>query len=148
VEACSIVTPGSAAPFGATWPAPKSNASPAVAPFSFVTSCRAVSMNADLIWSGDQSGWAWVSSAARPAICGDDIDVPLMDWNSSPGAPRNGVGDAPARMLTPGAVMSGFRMAASAPFGPRDENSAMTEPGVAVATPWAIAALGPVVPAM
>ena len=34
-------------------------------------------MSADLIIIGDQSGCRSLSSAARPATCGLDIDVPL-----------------------------------------------------------------------
>ena len=37
----------------------------------------AVVISADLIAAGDHSGWASASSAAAPATCGADIDVPL-----------------------------------------------------------------------
>src|SRR3989449_1483634 len=48
-------------------------------------------------------GWAWRVSAATPATCGDDIDVP-----ESP-APALPVPMAVEMMLTPGAVTSGLR---------------------------------------
>src|SRR5215207_6849204 len=100
-------------------------------------------MNADLIIAGVQSGWAWTSKAPIPATCGLDIDVPLIDWNNCPGAPPNGVGVLPARMLTPAAVMSGLMMSRAPPFGPRDEKSAIHGAGIATFSPpkiWPVAA--------
>src|SRR5262245_18419244 len=66
-------------------PLPRSNGSAGVLRSSLTTSVVAVVMRADLIWPGPQSGWAALSSKAAPATCGDDIDVPAIAWNSSPG---------------------------------------------------------------
>ena len=44
----------------------------------------AVVISADLIAIGDQSGCSSLNSAARPATCGLDIDVPLKISNSRP----------------------------------------------------------------
>ena len=49
-----------------------------------------------------QSGWAWRTSAAMPATCGDAIEVPESTY------PRFPVPEAVDRMLTPGAAMSGL----------------------------------------
>jgi hypothetical protein len=65
-------------------------------------------------------------------MCGLDIEVPPIAWNSCPGKPRNAVGVFAARIWTPGAVMSGFsrspvlRVLGSS--GPRDENAAIVLP--------------------
>ena len=70
-------------------------------------------------------------SAADPAMCGLDIDVPAIDWNSSPCGP-DGMptwrGDAPARIWTPGAVMSGLLTPSDWAGPPRELNDAMTSP--------------------
>src|SRR5918994_7588619 len=102
-----------------------SNGSAGVVRFSLVTSCRPVVISADLIIAGDHDRWACRSKAATPATWGLDIDVPWIAWNSWPGAPRNGVGEFPARICTPGAVTSGLMMSWAPPFGPRDEKPAM-----------------------
>ena len=65
----------------------------------------AVVISADLIAIGDQSGWSCLNSAAMPAMCGADIDVPLNRSNSRPRCPG---GATAARTSTPGAPMSGF----------------------------------------
>src|SRR5438874_1103375 len=57
------------------------------------------------------AGWAWRVSAATPATCGEDIDVPE---SASPALP---VPMAVEMMLTPGAVTSGLRPL-SPPRGP------------------------------
>src|SRR3954451_20601950 len=78
-----------------------------------------------------------MSSAETPAECGDDIDVPAIAWYSSPAGPLAGsigVGVLPARICTPGAVMSGLR---KSPIGPRELNDAMTSPLSLVAWPSA-----------
>ena len=112
-----------------TRPPPKSNGSAGVTRSSLTTSVIAVVISADLIAPGVQSGWSAFSRIADPAMCGDDIEVPAMAWKYSPGGPpgprlrRTGV--LPARICTPGAVMSGLR---NWPPGPRDENAAMTSP--------------------
>src|SRR2546426_538563 len=56
-------------------------------------------------------GWAWRVSAATPATCGEDIDVPES------AAPALPVPMAVEMMLTPGAVTSGLRPL-SPPRGP------------------------------
>ena len=107
-------------------------------------------MIADLAIAGDHVGFACLISAKMPATCGLDMDVPLIDWNSSPGDPRVAVGVFPARMFTPGAVTSGLMMSAFAgdPTGPLDEKSAMLLPGALVLRESWIAAVAPVVDAM
>src|SRR6266511_1869963 len=93
-------------------------------------------ISADRTAAGDQLGWELINSAARPAVCGLDIEVPLIDWNSWPGAPRKAVGVLPARMFTPGAVTSGLRMSPPpAMLGPRDEKSAIVLPPPKVRVP-------------
>src|SRR5438034_3875382 len=91
-------------------------------------------------------------SAATPAECGLDIDVPAMAWKNWPcgpgvtyGAPVLVVGwycgVMPARICTPGAVTSGLM---KSPTGPRDENAAITSPRTRVAVPLAQVAFTPV----
>ncbi|KAL0914592.1 hypothetical protein M5K25_014953 [Dendrobium thyrsiflorum] len=94
----------------------------------------AVVINADFIAAGLQSGCSSLRSAARPLTCGHDIDVPEMMLNStrresvvSPVGPMAPV--HPARMLTPGAIKSGFKISGVTAFGPRDENAATTGDG-------------------
>ena len=48
-------------------------------------------------------GWAWRTSAAMPATCGEAIEVPERKYPLFPDP------DAVERMLTPGAEMSGLR---------------------------------------
>src|SRR5687767_2368009 len=50
-----------------------------------------------------QVGCAWRTRAATPATCGEAIEVPESTYPLSP------VPDAVETVLTPGAVMSGFR---------------------------------------
>src|SRR5438046_5011938 len=57
------------------------------------------------------AGWAWRVSAATPATCGEDIDVPES------AAPALPVPMAVEMILTPGAVTSGLRPL-SPPRGP------------------------------
>jgi hypothetical protein len=71
-------------------------------------------MIADLIAAGLQSGWRALRSPAMPATCGHDMDVPdsalkrtRRSSKASPVGPACPVNAA--RMLTPGAVMSGCR---------------------------------------
>ena len=86
-----------------------------------------VVISADLIAIGDQSGWSCLNSAAMPAMCGADIDVPLKRSNSRPRCPG---GATAASTSTPGAPMSGFRRSpAPATSGPREEKSAMNGAG-------------------
>src|SRR4051794_449341 len=84
-------------------------------------------INADLIAIGLQSGCRCLSSAASPATCGLDIDVPLSKLKESPLAPG---GATEARMSWPGAIRSGFRRSPPpARKGPRDENAAVCGDG-------------------
>ena len=109
-----------------------SNGSAGVTRSSLTTSVMAVVIIADLICPGVQSGCRAASRMAEPAMCGDDIDVPAIAWKNSPGglppstgSGAGGVGEAPARICTPGAVMSGLM---KWPPGPRDEKAAITSP--------------------
>ncbi len=100
-------------------------------------------MRADLAAAADQRGCACLIRAKRPATCGLDIDVPLIDWNSSPGTPKFGTGVLPARTFTPGAVTSGLMMSSATVFEPRDEKLAIQGASISVNTPpliWATAA--------
>src|SRR5450830_2113857 len=84
-------------------------------------------MSADLASAALQSGCAWRIRAYAPATTGLDIDVPAIAWNSSPAAlpvPGSGVGEAPARTWTPGAITSGLMMSSDTGSGPREENTA------------------------
>ena len=62
-----------------------------------------------------------------PATIGLAIDVPLIAWNSWPGADTDGsdTGLLPASTCMPGAVRSGLITSAAAGFGPRDEKLAI-----------------------
>src|SRR5881396_2602369 len=75
---------------------------------------------ADLTCAGDQVGWSSRSTAAEPAICGVDIDVPLKKAHPVPspghvsGLPTHVI---ELRTLTPTEVRSGFT-AKSTAVGP------------------------------
>ena len=143
----SSTRPGSAALFGSISPEPLSKALASVTPSSFSTSGLALVISDDFSSAGVNSGWSCVSSAAAPATCGEAIEVPLIDWNSSPGFSSEltaGSGAAAARMFTPGAVTSGFGMSGTAVCGPRDENAARMPPrGRPVALPAVSSAVVP-----
>ena len=69
-------------------------------------------------------------------MCGDDIEVPAMArkyWPGGPPAGSSGVGVWPARICTPGAVMSGLM---NWPPGPREEKLAITSPVPMAFSPW------------
>ena len=84
---------------------------------------NAVIIRADLVSETVQSEWTARTSAAEPAACGLDIDVPLM----VPYAPRL-MGNA-AKMSTPGPVISGLVMSwYGAGSGPRKLKSAKMSP--------------------
>src|SRR5918994_5091422 len=84
-------------------------------------------MSADLIIIGDHAGRSSFMNAPIPAMCGLDIDVP---WRLSKLRPLFPAGDTAARMSTPGAEMSGFRMSPFvARLGPRDEKAAISGAG-------------------
>ncbi len=88
-------------------PAPISNGVAGVLRSSALTFVSAVVMIADFATAALHLGCACLTRAKTPATCGLDIEVPPMDWKSSPGTyPGSGNTEAPAGMLTPGAVMS------------------------------------------
>src|SRR5437764_4070337 len=72
--------------------------------------------------SGVQSGCFCLISSESPAMCGDDIDVPL---SRSHMRPEWLVGATAARTSTPGAEMSGLSWSPVARLGPREEKPAM-----------------------
>src|SRR6476646_1610498 len=72
----------------------------------WLSSVVAVVMRADLTHIGDHDGWACMTSAAMPEMCGADIDVPDSALKLLPlGSPA---GETAAMTSTPGAVMSGL----------------------------------------
>ena len=81
-------------------------------------------MSADWTADGDQPGCAArMSSAAMPAMCGLDMEVPDSPSYRLPWWPG---GETPAMMSTPGAVMSGLiRSPPPATAGPAEENAAI-----------------------
>src|SRR6186713_529979 len=84
-------------------------------------------MSADLIAIGDQPGCRSLNSAARPATCGLDIEVPDRRLKSRPWLPG---GATAARMSWPGAMTSGLsRSPPPAMSGPRDEKLAVSGAG-------------------
>ena len=87
----SNVRPGSPATFRLTRPEPiverVGRCCAVLLDHAFVL---AVVISADLIWPGVQVGWRPLISGAEPAMCGLDIEVPAIAWNSSPCGP---VGD-------------------------------------------------------
>ncbi|CAA7401178.1 unnamed protein product [Spirodela intermedia] len=125
---------------GSTCPAPKSitvealpvDSSSIVWPrLSFV---YAVVIKADLIAAGLQPGCAALRSAARPETCGHAMDVPDRILNSVrrpsaeiPAGPTPS-GQA-AKMLSPGATTSGFKISGDCGLGPRAEKDATTGAG-------------------
>src|SRR5690348_5020201 len=95
--------------------------------------CPAVVISADLTSAGVHAGWACRSSAATPATCGLDMDVPDSPSNRLPWWPE---GDTAATMSTPGAVRSGLiKLPSPTIAGPTLENAATSGArGVAVDT--------------
>src|ERR671914_724033 len=116
-----------------------SNGSAGVAASSLSTPCtsdpvpgivvKATDIKADFTWSGVQSGCTARSSAPEPAVCGLDIEVPLMMLYSGgpPGMVPSGEWKA-ARMSTPGAVTSGLMTPGTDGLAPRELNEAITSP--------------------
>ena len=97
-----------------------------------------------MIWPGVQSGCRSFSSAAAPATCGLDIDVPAIAWNSSPWGPVSGSAESgvwPARIWTPGAVTSGLLTPSAEPGPPRELKDAMTSPRSRTGSPAVSVAL-------
>ena len=85
--------------------------------------------------------------AAAPAMWGLDMEVPWMDWKSSPGRPplmSEGMGVCPARICTPGAVMSGLLTPRVWPGPPRELKAAITSGWTRVASPWVKVPITPV----
>ena len=86
-------------------------------------------ISADLIWPGVQVGCSAFTRMAEPAMCGEDIEVPAIAWKYWPGGPpatSSGVGVLPARICTPGAVMSGLmKLPARAARGERRHHVAL-----------------------
>ncbi len=104
-----------------------SNGSAGVVPSSLrMVESRAVVISADCICAGVQSGWSALISAAEPAMCGLDIDVPLSSPYS--GDAVGSVVWTGARTSTPGAEMSGLSTPGTEGFGPRELNPAITSP--------------------
>src|SRR5262249_45497945 len=106
----------------------------------------AVVMRADLTHIGDQSGCLLITSAASPAMCGVDIDVPDSVSNRLPPCPA---GETAAMTSLPGPMMSGFSR--SPPLdraGPRLEKSATVGASTFTWVPTDSAAVGLAVPAM
>jgi len=75
-QPASKTRPGSAALFGAMWPAPWRKMTSGFVSGPSRTSVPVV-ISADLIIIGDHVGWRSFSRAAMPATCGLDIEVPL-----------------------------------------------------------------------
>src|SRR5262245_35670971 len=112
-------------PPGRIWPAPVANGSALDTRSESRTEGLAVVISADLASAAVQPGWACLSSAYTPAMCGLATDVPAIAWNSSPGGmSASGYGDWPARIERPGATTSGLTTSGAAGFGPRPENAA------------------------
>ncbi|KAF5812465.1 hypothetical protein HanXRQr2_Chr03g0086731 [Helianthus annuus] len=91
-------------------------------------------MSADLMALGLHFGCADLSRAARPLICGHDMDVPdsmlyrvLRVSASNPVGPATP--DHPAKMLTPGPITSGFIICGVTVLGPLELNAATTGDG-------------------
>ncbi|GER28230.1 eukaryotic translation initiation factor-related [Striga asiatica] len=92
-------------------------------------------MRAEQIAAGLHSGWAAFSRAARLLTWGHDMDVPEIMLNktlrlsiSKPVGPSASV--HPARMLTPGAMRSGFRISGVIRLGPLELKAATTGEGL------------------
>ena len=64
------------AAFGLTWPAPWRKISSGLVSGPSSTLVPVV-ISADLIAIGDHEGYSCLNSAARPATCGLDMEVPL-----------------------------------------------------------------------
>lgn len=77
--------------------------------------------------AADQSGWELLTSAAMPLTCGVDVDVPDIILNGP--EPNMVRGGHAARMLSPGANISGFSTPGLKLLGPRDENAATVGDG-------------------
>jgi hypothetical protein len=103
------------------------------------TSWCPVVINADLIIAGLQSG-APAQEGADAGNVRADIDVPWIAWNSSPGAPMNGVGIA-GEDLCAGSSHVGLMMSAQRRSTPRREDCHVGRTGVGAAEPAVSAAV-------
>ena len=85
---------------------------------AFMTTVSAVLTRADLTWIGVHVGWRPRRTAAEPATCGDDIDVPLKN-SQSPSLPHGlpVSHTVELRTLTPTEARSGL-IAKSTNVGP------------------------------
>ena len=84
------------------------------------TSVVAVVISAERTCPGVQSGCRSASSAAAPATCGDDIDVPAMAWKKLPGGPPptpSGDGRVPGQDLDAGGGHVGLEPVAARAAG-------------------------------
>uniref|UniRef100_J3LAL6 Uncharacterized protein n=1 Tax=Oryza brachyantha TaxID=4533 RepID=J3LAL6_ORYBR len=96
----------------------------------------AVVMSAERMAAGLQSGRSVRSRPTMPATCGHDMEVPDSELKATRRLSKaRSVGELArvhaATTLTPGAVMSGFRIPGVTVFGPFDENDAMNGAGFA-----------------
>lgn len=82
-------------------------------------------MIADLIADGDHDGCTALIKAAIPVICGQAMEVPerMLELIFAT------AGDQAARIFSPGAVISGFRISGVKPLGPFEENEAIRGAG-------------------
>ncbi|KAG5623850.1 hypothetical protein H5410_009068 [Solanum commersonii] len=84
--------------------------------------------------AGLHSGWTPLSKAAIPLTCGHDMDVPEIMLNSTRlSSSGNPVGPTspvqPARILIPGAMISGLSISGVMEFGPLELNAPRTGDG-------------------
>uniref|UniRef100_A0A8R7PIU9 Uncharacterized protein n=1 Tax=Triticum urartu TaxID=4572 RepID=A0A8R7PIU9_TRIUA len=120
--------------FGFTCPAPVAKyvacvPSTSANGFFLLSVVSVVVISADLMAAGDHVGCAFFSSAATPARCGHDMDVPDLTSNlgisALGGNTKSAMPGTPASMFTPGPMMSGFRIPRLCRFGPRAEKGAI-----------------------
>lgn len=118
--------PGLRALTGSIKPEPKSNgvAAPPLGSlamvFLLVSSTVAVVMIADLMPEGDHDGYTLFTRAAIPVTCGHAMEVPDRTLKRIPFL----AGDHAAKMFSPGAATSGFRISGVSELGPLEENAA------------------------
>lgn len=79
--------------------------------------------NADFTAAGLQLGCIDFRRATTPEMCGHDIEVPesILKLTDPMADDMAAAGDHAARMFTPGAAMSGFRIEGDKELGPLDE---------------------------
>lgn len=112
---------------GSIKPEPKSNGFAVLPSESVAMALRllfstvAVVMIADLIAEGDHDGYAPLTRAAIPVTWGHAMEVPERMLKCM----FSLAGDHAAKMFSPGAAMSGFRISGVNEFGPLEENAAI-----------------------